>query len=82
MPTSIDAIFEQRGLTVDQLAKRSGLNVERVLSIVNGRWLPSPKERQAIAAALDLAVADVDWGHSMHPRNVRYHRFGLTEDFS
>ena len=82
MPNSIDAIVEQRGLTIEKLVQRSGLSADRVQSIVNGRWLPSPKERAALAAALQLAVADIDWGHTMHPRNVRYHRFGLKEDFS
>ena len=82
MASSIDVIFEQRGVSVEDVARRSGLSAARVLSIVWGRWLPSPQQRQAIADALDVAVDDVDWGHTMHPRNVRYHRFGLKEDFS
>ena len=46
-----------------------------------GRWTPSPDERAAIAAALGVRVEEVSWGHSMNPRNIRYHRFGLKESF-
>jgi hypothetical protein len=53
-----------------------------VLAIVDGRWLASPAERAAIAAALGVAVETISWGHTMNPRNVRYHRFGLKEDFN
>ena len=79
---TIDVLFEQQGISVQELIARSGLSAERVLSILNGRWLPSPKERQAIAAAMGLAREDIDWGHTINPRNVRYHRYGLERDFS
>ena len=81
MSTSIDVLFESSGIGITELAQRSGLTAQRVRSIVRGRWLPSPAQRQAIANALGVDVADVSWGHTMHPRNVRYHRFGLKEDF-
>jgi hypothetical protein len=52
-----------------------------VAAIADGRWTPSPDERSRIAAAFGVQVSDVSWGHSMNPRNIRYHRFGLPEDF-
>lgn len=82
MPSSIDVVFEQRAKTIEDVALHSGLSEKRVLSIVRGCWLPSPKERQRLADAIGVSVEDVDWGHTMSPRNVRYHRFGLKEDFS
>ena len=35
--------------------------------------------RAALAAAMGVSVDAVDWGHTMSPRNVRYHRFGLPD---
>jgi hypothetical protein len=29
-----------------------------------------------------VGVDQISWGHTMNPRNVRYHRFGLKEDFN
>lgn len=82
MTTSIDLLFEQSGLSIAEVAERSGLSAARVDAIVCGRWLPSPQQREAMAKALQVKVDRVDWGHTMSPRNIRYHRFGLKEDFS
>jgi len=80
MPT-VDVLLEQNDLTLDDLVDRSGLPFKRVEAIVFGRWTPSPSERQRVANALGVPIADVIWGHVMDPRNVRYHRFGLKKDF-
>jgi hypothetical protein len=82
MATTIDLLFERHELTIEDIAERSGLVVDRVETIVCGRWLASPQQRVAIAGAFAVDVSAIDWGHSMNPRNVRYHRFGLKEDFS
>ena len=55
------------------------MTVERLDAIVSGRWTPSPDERARIAAALGVSVGEINWGHTMNPRNVRYHRYGLPE---
>ena len=78
---TIDVLLEELDLVLDELAERSGLAIERVASIADGRWTPSPAEREKLANAMGVSVADVSWGHTMNPRNVRYHRFGLKEDF-
>lgn len=78
---TVDILLEERDWSVDELAESAGLDAERTAAIVDGRWLASPTERAKIAAALGLAVDQVSWGHTMSPRNVRYHRFGLKEDF-
>ena len=30
---------------------------------------------------IGVEVDDVSWGHTMAPRNIRYHQFGMKEDF-
>ena len=78
---TIDLLFEESGLSLEALAELSKLAESRVADILKGRWTPSPKDREKIAAALNVPVDSVSWGHTMAPRNVRYHQFGLKEDF-
>jgi transcriptional regulator with XRE-family HTH domain len=80
MPT-LDYILEQTNKTVDEIAAATGIDRKRVEAIVDGRWTPSPAERQAIAAALGVPVEEIAFGHNMNARNIRFHRFGLKEDF-
>jgi len=78
---TIDILFEETQLTIEDIAERARLTPERVEAIVVGRWTPSPAEREKIAAAFGVPVEEVSWGHTMVPRNVRYHRYGLKENF-
>ena len=78
---TIDTFLESTGYGVDDIAERSGLARERVQAVVLGRWTPSPAEREKLATALGVKVDEIIWGHTMDPRNVRYRRFGLKEDF-
>ena len=78
---TVDILFENAGISIQELAERCGLPAPRVEAIIHGRWTPSPAERARLAAALGVAVDDVSWGHTMNPRNVRYRRFGLKENF-
>ncbi|HZZ27534.1 MAG TPA: helix-turn-helix transcriptional regulator [Pirellulales bacterium] len=78
---TIDVLLEEFDITLAELSAQSGLPIERVAAIADGRWTPSPAEREKLAIALGVGVTDISWGHTMNPRNVRYHRFGLKEDF-
>jgi lambda repressor-like predicted transcriptional regulator len=78
---TIDVLIESAGVSLEQLAEAADLPIERVEAVFDGRWLPRPTERAALAAALGVEVDAISWGHTMNPRNVRYHRFGLSEDF-
>ena len=78
---TIDLLFYESQLTIEDVADRARLSPERVEAIAVGRWTPSPAEREKIAAAFGVPIADVSWGHTMDPRNIRYHRFGLKENF-
>lgn len=78
---TVDVLFDELQLSLEEFATRARLATERAAAIIDGRWTPSPAEREKIAAAFDLPVDQISWGHTMNPRNVRYHRFGLKEDF-
>lgn len=78
---TVEHLFELTGLTIDEIAERAGLTVERVAAIAEGRWTPSPNDRERIATAFGVPVTEISWGHSMNPRNIRYRRHGLKENF-
>ena len=79
-PRTVDQLFEQTGLTVEDVAEKSLLPAERVEAIAMGRWTPSPSERRRIAEVFEVEVSEVSWGHTMDPRNIRYRRFGLPKE--
>jgi len=78
---TVEHLIEQTGLMYREIADRAGLDIERVAAIAEGRWTPSPFERERIAAAFGVPVAEISWGHTMNPRNIRYGRFGFKENF-
>ena len=78
---TIDLLFEETGLSIEEIAERSKLDCERIEAIATGSWTPSPFEREHLAAAFGVTIDDISWGHSMAPRVIRYHRFGLRDGF-
>jgi transcriptional regulator with XRE-family HTH domain len=62
-PQSLDELCTARGLGVRQLAEQSGVDEQRVLAIVLGRWTPSPQERDRIAGVFGLTRDQIVWGH-------------------
>ena len=60
---SVAELCESADLTIDQLAEKTGLEDQRLLAILLGRWTPSPDERAKVANALDVTVDDITWGH-------------------
>jgi transcriptional regulator with XRE-family HTH domain len=63
MAVSVAELCKLRGLEPTTLAGGAGLDVSRVEAIIEGRWTPSPGERQRIADALGVTTQDVAWGH-------------------
>ena len=57
--------MRQRGIDARQLAEHSGLDEQRILAIVLGRWTPSPAERDAIAAVFGRTRDQIVWGHKV-----------------
>lgn len=78
---TVDVLIDELQICVEDIAQRANLPAERVEAIALGRWTPSPSERERVAQALSVSVDEISWGHTMDPRNVRYRRFGLKEDF-
>jgi transcriptional regulator with XRE-family HTH domain len=72
MPT-VESLCRQHGLTVPQLAEKAGLDEQRVLAIVLGRWTPSPQERDRVAAVFGLTRAQIAWGHKTPIQHIYGH---------
>jgi transcriptional regulator with XRE-family HTH domain len=70
---NLDQICVERQMTVEQLAARSGVDEQRVLAIVLGRWTPSPDERDAIAAVFGLTRDQIAWGHKTPIQHIYGH---------
>ena len=60
---SVNDLCEQHGINYKQLADKAGLDEQRVLAIVVGRWTPSPSERDKVAGVFGLTREQITWGH-------------------
>ena len=67
---SVDELCREHQLTVTQIAEKSGLDEQRVLAIVLGRWTPSPAERDKIAAVFSLTRDQIVWGHKTPVQHI------------
>ncbi len=76
---TVDLLFEELDVSVEEIAERSNMPFERIEAIALGRWTPSPAERQRVAEAFGVAVGEISWGHTMDPRNIRYRRYGFDD---
>lgn len=64
MPQTVAELCIAQNLSLEQLVEKSGLEEQRVKAILLRRWTPSPAERQKIAAAFNLPIDDIVWGHA------------------
>lgn len=69
-PKNIDQLCVEIGIDVRQLSDRSGVDEQRVIAIVLGRWTPSPQERDAIAAVFGLVREQIAWGHKTPVQHI------------
>lgn len=69
---TVAELCEQHQITLAQLVDRSGLEHDRVTAILQGRWTPSPSERQRIAAVFSVSTDEISWGH----RTAVEHMYG------
>ena len=75
-PTPTKAVAElclEHKIDVKQLAEKSGLDEQRVLAIVLGRWTPSPAERDKVAAVFGLTRDQISWGHKTPIQHIYGH---------
>jgi hypothetical protein len=77
---SVAELCAEHGLDHRQLAARAGLEEPRAQAILEGRWTPSPQERDHIAAVFGLTRQDIAWGHSTQVEHLYGHgpQFGRT----
>ena len=61
---SVAQLGDERGIDPRRLADKAGMDEQRGLAIVLGRWTPSPQERDCIAAAFFLRRDQIIWGHT------------------
>ncbi len=61
---SVQQLCEEKGIDYKELAERSGLDEQRVLAIILGRWTPSPTERDQVAAVFGITRDQITWGHT------------------
>ena len=70
---SVDQLCVEHGIDWKQVAERSGLDEQRVLAIVLGRWTPSPTERDKVAAVFGLTRDQIVWGHKTPIQHIYGH---------
>jgi transcriptional regulator with XRE-family HTH domain len=72
-PKSVDELCRQHQLDYRRLAEKAGLDEQRVLAIVLGRWTPSPQERDRVAAVFGLTRDQISWGHKTPIQHIYGH---------
>jgi transcriptional regulator with XRE-family HTH domain len=77
---SVSDLCRERGINLEALAQGSGLALERVQAILEGRWTPSPAERDQIAGVFGLTKGEIAWGHKSSVEHLYGHgpQFGRT----
>jgi hypothetical protein len=60
---NVAELCRQHQFDVKQLAEKCGLEEQRVLAIMLGRWTPTPTERDKVAAVFGLTRDQITWGH-------------------
>jgi hypothetical protein len=70
---SVSDLCREHQIDPKQLAERAGLDEQRVLAIVLGRWTPSPAERDKVAAVFGLTRDRITWGHTTPIQHIYGH---------
>lgn len=73
MASSVAQLCEARQITFQHLIERSGLPDFKVAAIIEGRWTPSPAERQRIASVFSVPVEEIAWGHKTPIQHIYGH---------
>jgi hypothetical protein len=73
MAKPVDELCREQQIDVRQLAEKSGLDEQRVMAIVLGRWTPSPQERDSIASVFGVSRDDIAWGHKTPIQHIYGH---------
>lgn len=66
-------LAREHQLDAKQLGEKAGLEEQRVLAIMLGRWTPSPSERDKVAAVFGLTREQITWGHKTPIQHIYGH---------
>jgi transcriptional regulator with XRE-family HTH domain len=72
--------MEERKFSVAELVAAAGLDGRIVEAIVQGRYTPSPQQRERLAAALGVGVEQITWDHASPVEHMYGHgpQFGRS----
>jgi transcriptional regulator with XRE-family HTH domain len=73
VPKSVADLCNEHKIDPRELAARAGLDEQRVLAIVLGRWTPSPAERDKVAAVFGVTREQIVWGHKTPIQHIYGH---------
>lgn len=73
MALSVKDYSQKKGISLLEIADRSGLDLPKVRAIFMNRWTPSPSEREKIAKALEVPIDDIAWGHDTPIQHIYGH---------
>ena len=70
----------EKALGVDELVESTGLDRKVLDAILQGRYTPSPQQRQRVAAALGVRPDQIAWGNTNPVSHLYGHgpQFGRT----
>jgi hypothetical protein len=69
----VGELCAEQGINAGMLAERSNTDEQRILAIMEGRWTPSPEERDRIAAVFGLNRDQIAWGHKTPVQHLYGH---------
>jgi hypothetical protein len=77
---TVDELCAENLLSHELLAEKASLDLKRVQAILEGRWTPSPAERDRVAAVFGLTRDQIAWGHKAQVAHLYGHgpQFGRT----
>jgi ribosome-binding protein aMBF1 (putative translation factor) len=77
---SVTQWMAERGLAAADLVAASRLEQRVVEAIVQGRYTPSPEQRERLATALGVAAEQIAWGHVVPVEHLYGHgaQFGRS----
>ena len=70
---SVGDLCREQKIDCGELSERTGLDEQRLLAIMMGRWTPSPAERDKVAAALEVIKEEIAWGHETPIQHIYGH---------
>jgi hypothetical protein len=79
-PRTVADWMALQGINQETLLQSAALDRKIMEAIIQGRYTPSPQQRQRIAAALGVDPADISWDHSAPISHIHGHgpQFGRS----